>query len=107
MFPASLFPIIITASKKSISSYYKGLKKLYILLFILGSLFSVITFVFANFFIVFLFSLEYYNSIAILEVHSFSIILIFLMFITNNYLILKNEKKIILFTDIITAIINI
>jgi len=104
---ASLFPIVIRAYKKSTTFFYTRLASIYYVFIMLGLFATFFTYFYSSELILLLFGNEYVDAIPILRIHSLSIVLIFLMFITANYLVLKNEKKLILKTDIVTAISNV
>lgn len=104
---ASLFPAIVNAKTVSNSLFENRLKKLYLMMFAISFLISVVIYLVSDYLILALFGQAYVQSSAVLKIYIWSLIPIFLGNVVNYYLIVENYTKIALFISAGSAIINV
>ena len=102
----SLFPAILNV-KKDEALFQERIKNLYSLMFFLAIGIALpITFI-GGYVIEFLYGIEYKDAGEVLKIHVWSAVFVFIGFIFNKYLILKNWTKLAFYRTLIGAIANI
>jgi FkbM family methyltransferase len=103
---ASLFPAIVNAKKDPLI-YEKRLKKLFLLIFFLALVISLLVFFLARPLVDLLFGSSYGAAALILKIYIWSIIPTFLMTILHYYLLAENYTKIYFIITLTGAVANI
>ena len=103
---ASIFPAIINVKNDKIL-YKKRLENLYSLMIWIAVIIAIVISFFSEFIIVLLFGEVYKEASAVLQVHVWSTIFIFLLVASGKWLVSENYGKHALYRNISGAIINI
>lgn len=104
---ASFFPAIVNAKETNELSYKKRLRLLYWALFILALLIALPLSFGARYIIPLLFGSDYIASIRIFQIYIWSVVPMFLITATTQYLIAEDYMHIYLYSSIIGAISNV
>ncbi|MBN2884520.1 flippase [Patescibacteria group bacterium] len=104
---ASLLPAIINANKSDKNNYCTRLKHLYVLMLILATMIALATTIFAQSLVFWIFGQEYLQSVAILQIYTWSSVGLFLALAMNQSLLTENKLKTIFFSNLGAMIINV
>lgn len=104
---STFFPILINIKKKSISLYVKRFQMLYD--FMALTAFSIIIPVsmFAGAIIPFLYGRKYLDSSAILAIHVWAVLPVFMSVVCQYYLIVEKKQKLSFYKTVISVIITV
>ncbi len=103
----SLAPSIINAKKTNQKLYLERIQLMYNLLIKISVLISISTYISSKYIVSILYGLEYANSIEILNVYIWSIVLVFLSNGSWAYYLNENLQKLASFRLILGALINV
>ena len=103
----SLFPAIVNARQTSHKIYYSRLKKLYILLVVLGLLIASGVFLFSRPIISFVFGSDYLSATPVLQIYIWSSVGLFLGHVVGSQLMAENRTKEIFAINFVAMILNV
>ena len=103
----SVFPQLIKAKKKSEELYHKKLSYLYKSIISLALVIAVIVTLSSKIIIRILYGVEYMASAGILSVHIWAGIFVFLGVIWSRWILIQNKQKLITFSHISAAVMNV
>lgn len=104
---SSLFPAIINAKNTNITVYHRRLKFFFLLLFGVGVLLSIFSFIAAPLFIEILFGAQYTTSIAITQIYAWSGIGLFVGWGIYHYLLSQNKIYTIFYFYFFSMLVNV
>lgn len=104
---ASLFPAIMNARRVSKELYRSRLLKLTGLLFVVSAITSILTFIFSDHIVLFIFGSAFIGSILILKIYVLSNISSALNYVMNNYFIAENYRKLIFISSFVGMAANV
>lgn len=103
----SLFPAIVNARKTNQAIYHSRLKKLYILLGVLGLLIATSVALLSGPIINFVFGADYLPAIPVLQIYIWSSVGLFLGSVVGSQLMAENRTKEIFFINFVAMILNV
>jgi len=103
----SLFPAILNAKKQSIELYYSRLQNLYDLMFWIAFMIALPMTFLSDWIINLLYGKEYYQAGAVLMIHIWTGLFVFLGVASSNWFLTENLQTFSLYRTIAGAIINI
>lgn len=103
---ASVYPSLIEAKKSNDSLYYQRLQKLYDIMVLLSLVVAISMTFFSNWIINFLFGYAYYQAGAILTVHIWAGIFVFLGIASEKWLLIEGLQRYSLYRTMLGAIVN-
>ncbi len=103
----SLFPAILRAKEKDHGLYWTRLAQLFRLLFWTAVPLMAVIGLFAGPIIRILFGPEYSGAAAVLRVHVWGVVFVYMGTVIGRYLIAQNETKIVLLRNVSGALVNI
>ncbi len=103
----SLFPAIVNARKTSQVTYRSRLKKLYILLGMLGLLIAISVALLSKPIISFIFGADYLPAISVLKIYIWSSVGLFLGSVVGSQLMAENRTKEIFTINFVAMVINV
>lgn len=104
---ASVFPAILNAQKTNFESYKNRLKKMFIFLFSIGLIISIVVSFLAPYIISLIFGEKYLEAVPILQIYTWSSIGLFLMLGINKYFLSQEKYKSIFIFSLIAVLLNI
>ena len=103
----SLFPAIINAKKETEAFYYKRIQNLFLFLIMIAYVLSIFVYFLSNLIILLLYGKEYINASAVLSIHMFSAIFVYLGVSSGRWLIIENKSIINLYRTSFGLVVNI
>ncbi|HIQ27394.1 MAG TPA: flippase, partial [Sulfurovum sp.] len=103
----SLFPAIINSKKETEEFYYKRIQNLFLFLIIIAYILSIFVYFLSNLIILFLYGKEYINASAVLSIHMFSAIFVYLGVSSGRWLIIENKSILNLYRTSFGLVVNI
>lgn len=104
---SSVFPAIINARKTDYERYKKRMRNLYDLLVFISVPVAIFISIFANFIVEIIYQNKFYGSGAILSIHIWSGVFVFLGVASSQYLLAEGYTKIAFYRGAMGAIANI
>jgi len=102
-----LFPAIINAKIIHNDLYRARLKKIFLLIILLSFFIALFEFIFAKQLIYILFGQVYMGSVVILKIYTWAGIIVAIITIMQQYLIIENKTKIIMYSSLVGAATNV
>lgn len=102
-----MFPAIANAKLSDQQLYKQRLKKLLILIISISLFFAILQFIFAKFFVIYIFGQAYLESTIILKIYTWAGVVISTITVMQQYLVIENKAKIIMLSSLTGAVSNI
>lgn len=104
---SSLFPAIINAKRVSDELYYGRLQKLYDLMVWLAVIIALLMTIFGERIVSLLYGMEYSEAGAVLVIHTWASIFIFIGVVSNKWFITENLQKYAFYRAAVGAVVNV